>query len=47
MGQEACAFTIEALIDKVISKNIPPAWNVQYRLVKLHLKNELMTSSAI
>jgi hypothetical protein len=41
MDQEARAFSEKELIAEVISKNIPSAWRVQYRLAKLHLKTKI------
>jgi hypothetical protein len=38
MDQEARAFSKKELITEIISKSIPLAWRVQYRLAKLHLK---------
>jgi hypothetical protein len=38
MDQEAHTFSKKELIAEIISKNIPTAWHVQYRLAKLHLK---------
>jgi hypothetical protein len=41
MDQEARAFSEKELITEIISKNIPTAWHVQYRLAKLHLKAKI------
>jgi hypothetical protein len=41
MDQEARTFSEKELIAEVISKNIPHAWRVQYRLAKLHLKTKI------
>jgi hypothetical protein len=38
MDQDTRAFFEKELIAKVISKNIPSVWHIEYRLAKLHLK---------
>jgi hypothetical protein len=41
MALEFVPLTEKQLITEVISKNIPSAWRVQYRLAKLHLKTRI------
>jgi len=41
MQEDGRAFSEEDLIAEVITKNIPSAWNVQFRLAKLHLKTRI------
>ncbi len=41
MDQESRAFSEKELIAEVVSKNIPAAWRIQYRLAKLHLKTKI------
>jgi hypothetical protein len=41
MDQEARTYSKKELSAKIISKNIPIAWRVQYRLAKLHLKAKI------